>query len=64
MNGEAHAVCQVAAWSTIPDMTTVFHASPYGRFIEVQSNRRIKELHRTNQDSSFLGGNYGTCIYH
>ena len=25
---------QVAAWDTSPDMTTVFHARSYGRFIE------------------------------
>ena len=35
-------------------MTTVFHAMPYGRFIEMQSNPRRKKLHRTNQGSDFL----------
>ena len=39
-----------------PDMTTVFHAWLYGRFIEIQSNLRKKKLHRTNQGSNFLGG--------
>ena len=27
-------------------MTTVFHAWPYGRFIEIQINLRRKKLHR------------------
>ena len=27
-----------------PDMTTVFHSCPYGRFIEIQSNIRKKTL--------------------
>ena len=40
----------------ISDMPTVFHAWPYGRFIEIQSNLRRKKLHRTNQSSNFLGG--------
>ena len=39
-----------------PDMTTIFHAWLYGRFIEIQSNLRKKKLHRTNPDSNFLGG--------
>ena len=39
-------------------MTTVFHAWPCGRFIEIQSNLRRKKLHRTNQGSNFLGGNF------
>ena len=39
-------------------MTTVFHAWPYGRFIEIQSNLRRKKLHRTNQGSNFLGGSF------
>ena len=39
-----------------PDMTTVFHAWLYGRFIEIQSNLSKKKLHRTNQGSNFLGG--------
>ena len=47
---------QVATRSTSPDMTTVFHTWPYGRFI--QSNLRRKKLHRTNQGSNFLGGSF------
>ena len=43
-------------WMFISDMPTVFHAWPYGRFIEIQSNLRRKKLHRTNQSSNFLGG--------
>ena len=44
--------------STSPDMTTVFHTWPYGRFIEIQSNLRRKETHRTNQGSNFLVGSF------
>ena len=44
--------------STSPDMTTVFHAWPYGRFIEIQSNLKRQKLHRTNQGSNFLGGSF------
>ena len=39
-------------------MTTIFHARPYGRFMEVQSKLRRKKLHRTNQDSDFLGDSF------
>ena len=39
---------EVAAGSTSADMTTVFRARPYGRFIEIQSNLRRKKLRRTN----------------
>ena len=39
-------------------MTTVLNAWPYGRFIEIQSNLRIKKIHRTNQGSNFLGGSF------
>ena len=37
-------------------MTTAFHARPYGRFIEIQSNLIRKKIHSTNQDSNFRGG--------
>ena len=48
------AVCslsknQVAARSTSPETTTMFHAWLYSRFIETQSNLRKKKLHRMNQ---------------
>ena len=33
---------------TSPDVTTVFHTWTYGSFIEIQSNLRRKQLHRTN----------------
>ena len=46
---------EVATRSTSPDMATVFHVLPYGRVIEIQSNLRRKKLHRTNQNSNFLG---------
>ena len=39
-------------------MTTVFHARPYGRFIEIQNNVRRKKVHRTSQDSNFLGDSF------
>ena len=39
-------------------MTAVFHTWSYGRFIKIQSNLRRKKLHRTNQGSNFLGGNF------
>ena len=35
-------------------MTTVFHAWPYGRFIEIQSNLRRKKLHRRIKAPIFL----------
>ena len=43
---------------TSPDMTTVFHAWTYGRFIKIQSNLRRKKLHRTNQGSSLLRSSF------
>ena len=49
---------QVAIRSSSPDMTTVFHAWPYGRFIGLQSNLRRKKLHKTNQGSNFLRGSF------
>ena len=44
----------MAARNTSLDKTTVFYASSYGEFIEIQSNFRRKKLHRTNQGSFFL----------
>ena len=38
----------VAARSTRPDTTIVFHGRPYDRFVEIKSNLRRNELHRTN----------------
>ena len=38
--------------STSPDMTTVFHAWLFDRFIEIQSNLSRKKLQRTKQSSS------------
>ena len=49
---------QVATRSTSSDMTTVFHALPYGRFVEIQTNLRRQKLHRNNQGSNFLGGSF------
>ena len=49
---------QVTTRSTSPDMTAVFHAWLYDRFIEIQSNLRRKKLNRTNQGSNLLGGSF------
>ena len=38
-------------------MTAVFHARPYGGFIEIRRNLRRKKLHTTNQGFKFLGNN-------
>ena len=46
----------VAVGSTIPDMTTIFHVSSYGRFIEIKNNLTRKELRKSNEGSNFLGG--------
>ena len=45
---------QEAITNTHPDMTPVFHAWPYGTFIEILRNFRRKELHRTNKGSNLL----------
>ena len=50
--------------STSPDITTVFHAWLYGRFIEIQGNLRRKKLNRTNQSSNFLGGSLEEKVNH
>ena len=39
-------------------MTTVFCARLHGRFIKIQNSLRRKKLHRMNQGSNFLGGNF------
>ena len=36
-------------------MTKAFHIRLYGGFIEIKSNFGRKKVHRTNQDSNFLG---------
>ena len=43
-------------------MTTVFHAWPYGRFIEIKRNLWRKKLHITNPGSNFLGGSLTIAI--
>ena len=45
---------QVTASSICPDLTTVFHARLYGRFIDIKTNFRRKKLHRMYQGSNFL----------
>ena len=59
-NPVRHHEFQVAARSTSLDMTAVFHAWPYGRFIEIQSNLSRKKIHRTNQGSNFLGERFSS----
>ena len=49
---------QVAIRSNSPDMTTVFHAKPYDKYTEINSNRRRKKLYITNQDFNFLRGSF------
>ena len=49
---------QVATRSNSSEMTTVGHAWPYGRFIEILSNLRSKKLNTTNQSSKYLGGSF------
>ena len=39
-------------------MTTVFHAWPYGRVIDIQSNFRRNKLYRTNQGNNLLGDTF------
>ena len=36
------------------DMTTVFHTRLYGRFIEIKSTLRRKELHRSKKGLQIL----------
>ena len=40
------------------DMTKIIHARSYVRFIKIQSNFWRKKLHRTNEGSNFLEGNW------
>ena len=39
-------------------MTAIFHARPYGKFIEVKSNFVRKKLYRMYQDSNLLGSSF------
>ena len=39
-------------------MTRIYHAWPYGRFIEIKSNLRGKKIHTTILRSNFLGGSF------
>ena len=52
----AYLMFHAAARSTSPDVTTIFHASLYHRFIEIQRNLRRNKLHGTTQGSNFLLG--------
>ena len=40
---------RVEVGNTSPDVTIVFHARPYGRFTEPESNLKRTELHRMNK---------------
>ena len=46
---------QVVIRDTSPDMTTVFQARLFGRFIEIKNKLKRGKLDRTNQGSNFLG---------
>ena len=48
--------------STSSDMSRVFHAKPYGRFIEIKSNLKRKKLHGMDQGLNFLGGSFSNRI--
>ena len=56
----AYLIYSIAARSTNPDIMTVFHVRPHGRFIDIKSNHRRKKLHRTNQGSDFPGGSFSS----
>ena len=49
---------EVAAKSTSPDMTTVFHTRLYGIFTDIKNKLRRKKLLRTNKGFIFLGGSF------
>ena len=49
------AYLTISSRISCPDMTAVFHAWPYDKFIEIQSQFRRKKLHKTNQGANFLG---------
>ena len=51
----------MATESTSLDMTTVFHARPYCRFIEfivIKNNLKRKKLYRTKEGSDSLGASF------
>ena len=56
--GRFKKILTVTTRSTSPDMTEVFHALLYGRFIKIKANLRRSALHRTNKGSNFLGGSF------
>ena len=43
---------------TIRIMSRPFYTRLYDTFIKIQSNHRRNKLHRMNQGSNFLGGNF------
>ena len=49
---------QIVTRGTSLEVTTVFHAREYGRFIEIYSNLWRKKLHETNQSFNFLWGRF------
>ena len=54
----AYLTIQVATRGSSPNVTTVFHAWVYVRFIEIQRNLRRKKLPRMNYGSNFYGGSF------
>ena len=50
------ATIQIPVRITSPGIAIVFHARPYGRFLDIRSNLRLQKLHRMNQGSTFLEG--------
>ena len=47
-------LAHLVARNSTPDMTTVFHAKLYGRFIEIESKFKKKRLLGTNPVFQFL----------
>ena len=43
-------------------MTTVSHARPCGRFIEIQSNFKRQKLHKTKLNPNFLEGSFSNIL--
>ena len=54
----AYAIIRSSSQEVVTNMTTVFHAWLYERFIEIQSNLRRKKCHRINQGSNFVGSSF------
>ena len=55
---EKQSYISVAYLTILSGMTTVFHAKPYGTFIETLSNLRRQKLHGSNQGFNFHEGSF------